>query len=147
MLVSPDFQQLKCERSHALEHDVAVELEDDATTVVTRRRMPADGFPDLARSLVGEAVDVVETTRWDNVPEADGSRTATLHLEIPRTPVALTGSVRLESVGEGTRQTVEGELRVAVPFVGGRMERLVAPVITDAVRLEGRVGQEWRAQA
>lgn len=144
MICSPDYQDLKCERSGALEHEVAVEVEEGATTVVTRRRLPSTGFPDFAKGFVGEAVDVVETQRWGQAAD-DGRRTAALHVEIPRTPVVLTGSVRLEPSSGGTLHTVEGDLKANVPLLGGRIERAVAPVLSSAVRLEGRVGQEWRA--
>lgn len=144
MLTSAGYQDLRCERSGASEHEVAVELEDDATTVVTRRRMSTEGFPDFARSLVGDSVDVIETQRWGPA-EPDGSRTASLAVSISRTPVSLNGSVTLEPSGEGTRHVVEGDLEAHLPFVGGRIEQAVAPVISSAVRLEREVGQEWLA--
>ncbi len=145
MLCSSDYQDLKCERSGSLEHEVVIEVEEEATTVVTRRRLPTDGFPDFARSFVGEAVDVIETQRWGPEQE-DGGRTAVLTVELPRTPVHLTGSVRLEPSENGTLQTVEGELKARVPLLGGRIEQAVAPVISSAVRLEAAVGRDWLRQ-
>lgn len=146
MICSPDYQELKCARSGALEHEVAIEVEDDARTIVTRRRLPTEGFPDFARKFVGDAVDVVETQVWGLAPDADGDHTASLHVEIPRTPVSLSGSVFLTAGGTGTEHTVEGELKANVPFLGSKIEAAVAPVLARALRLEAKLSPEWFEQ-
>ncbi|NLG20938.1 MAG: DUF2505 domain-containing protein [Actinomycetales bacterium] len=144
MICSPDYQELKCTRSGALEHEVAVEVEDDARTIVTRRRLPTDGFPDFARKFVGDSVDVIETTVWSLTPDEDGGHSASLHLEIPRTPVSMSGSVVLEATDDGgTEHTMEGELKANIPFLGSKVEAAVAPVLAKALRLEGRLSREW----
>ena len=146
MLCTRGYQELKCERSGALDHEVTIEVEQDATTVVTRRQLSTEGFPDFARRLVGETVDVVETQRWGSA-SPDGSRQAALTVDISGTPVHLTGGVSLTPGGSGTVHAVDGELKANVPLVGGRIEKVVAPVLERAVRLEGQVGREWRERA
>ncbi|WP_109474239.1 DUF2505 domain-containing protein [Ornithinimicrobium cavernae] len=146
MLCTAEYQELKCVRSGALEHEVAIEVEDDARTVVTRRRLPTDGFPDFARKFVGDSVDVVETQVWGLTPDAEGGHTASLHVEIPRTPVSMSGSVVLAAGESGTEHTVEGELRANVPFIGGKVEAAVAPILARALRLEGKLSREWFGQ-
>lgn len=136
------YQVLKCERSGSLEHDVVIEIEDGQTIVVTRRQMPTRDFPDFVRGFVGERVEVVETQRW-GVPGEDGGREAALSVEIPGTPVHLTGGVHLRPSGSGTVQAVDGELKASVPLLGGRIEKAVAPVLVRAIRLEGKVVREW----
>lgn len=146
MICSPDYQELKCTRSGALEHEVAIEVEDDARTIVTRRRLPTEGFPDFARKFVGDAVDVVETQVWGLTADEEGGHTASLHVEIPRTPVSLSGSVSLVAGGAGTEHTVEGDLKANVPFLGSKIEAAVAPVLARALRLEAKLSPEWFSQ-
>lgn len=146
MICSADYQELKCTRSGALEHEVAIEVEQDARTIVTRRRLPTDGFPDFVRKFVGDAVDVVETQVWGLGADEDGGHTASLHVEIPRTPVSMSGSVSLLARGAGTQHTVEGDLRANVPFLGSKIEAAVAPVLASALRLEARLSTEWFEQ-
>lgn len=143
MICSPDYQELRCVRGGALEHEVAIEVEEDARTIVTRRRLATEGFPDFVRRFVGDSVDVVETQVWPLAPDEDGGHAASLHLEIPRTPISLTGSVVLAPSGTGTEHRVEGDLRANVPFIGSKIEQAVAPIIGKSVRLEGRLSQEW----
>ncbi|HLS44316.1 MAG TPA: DUF2505 domain-containing protein [Ornithinicoccus sp.] len=145
MICSPDYQELKCTRSGAIEHEVAIEVEDDARTIVIRRRLPTDRFPDFARKFVGNAVDVVETQVWGLAPDEDGGHTASLHVEIPRTPVTMSGSLFLAPEGDGTAHTLEGELKANVPFIGSKIEEAVAPIISSALRLEARLSPEWFA--
>lgn len=146
MVTDPAYQELKCQRSGAVQHEVVVEVEADTTIVVTRRTMPTDGFPDFAKGFVGQTVDVVETQRWGEA-SADGSRQASLEVEISGTPVQFVGGVDLEPSAAGTLQQVDGELKAHVPLLGGRIEKAVAPILIRAVRLEGRVGTEWRERA
>lgn len=146
MICSADYQELKCTRSGALEHEVAIEAEQDARTIVTRRRLPTNDFPDFARKFVGDAVDVVETQVWGLQADDDGGRTASLHVEIPRTPVSMSGSVSLTAATAGTQHTVEGDLRANVPFLGSKIEAAVAPVLARALRLEARLSVEWFTQ-
>lgn len=144
MICSPDYQELKCTRSGATEHEVVIEVENDARTIVTRRSLPTDGFPDFARKFVGETVDVVETTVWELTQDDDGGYSASLQVEIPRTPVSMTGAVQLRPAeGGGTTHVVEGELKANLPFIGSKIEKAIAPVLADALRLEQRLGKEW----
>ncbi|USQ75270.1 DUF2505 domain-containing protein [Ornithinimicrobium cryptoxanthini] len=143
MICSPDYQELKCTRSGALEHEVAIEVEEDARTIVTRRRLPTDAFPDFVQKFVGDSVDVIETQVWGLTADEDGGHSASLKVEIPRTPVTMSGSVYLTPAGEGTEHTVEGELKASVPFLGAKIEKAIAPVIASSLRLEGRLSREW----
>lgn len=147
MICSADYQELKCTRSGALEHEVAIEVEQDTRTIVTRRRLPTDGFPDFARKFVGDAVDVVETQVWGLSGDDDGGHAASLHVEIPRTPVIMSGSISLTPGGAGTQHTVEGDLRANVPLLGSKIEAAVAPVLASALRLEARLSAEWFDQS
>lgn len=142
MICTPGYQELKCQRSGAVDHEVTIEVEAGATTVVTRRTLPTQGFPDFARRFVGDTVDVVETQRW-GPPGEDGSRQAAVTVEISGTPVEMTGGASLAPGGAGTVHTVDGDLEAHVPLVGGRIERAVAPVLARAVHLEAGVGREW----
>lgn len=151
MLRDPAYQELRCQRSGSLEHEVSIEEpvdeNTDGPTVVTRRRMPTDELPDVAKSLIGHTVDVVETTNWGPA-DPDGTREAGFSLTIEHTPVNLVGGVHITSEnGMQTVHTVDGELSAHVPFIAGRIERAVTPLITRAIELEGQLGREWLREA
>ncbi|MGB3257180.1 MAG: DUF2505 domain-containing protein [Ornithinimicrobium sp.] len=149
MLRDPAYQELRCERSGSLEHEVTIEEPvdeaSDGPTVVTRRRMATDDFPDAAKSLIGHTVDIVETTSW-GAAAADGTREAGLSLSVEQTPVNLVGGVHLAPDGDETVHSVDGELSAHVPFIGGKIERAISPFLTKAIELEEQLGREWLAR-
>ena len=64
--------------------------------------------------------------------------------------MSFTGGVHLRR-GAGdpdgvTDHVVDGDLEATIPFLGRRIEELVARQITEIVRLEEQVGTEWLEQ-
>lgn len=164
LLLNVDFQQEKCRRSGAVDVQTAFEPqgpqdadpEDDAETggdapvLVVRRTMPAADLPDIARSLVGETLDVVETYTWDPLERDAGAsgHGASLGITVEGTPVRFVGSVLLEQVPSDdgathTRQRVEGELTAHIPLIGGRIEKAAAPALLAGLRVEESLSREW----
>ncbi len=156
MLSDPAYQERRCVGSGSLAHEVTLEEPVDSSadgpTVITRRRMSTQDFPDMVRRIVGSAVDIVETTRW-GAAESDGTREAGFTLSVEHTPVTMVGGVHLAparsadgaAAGSVTTHRVDGELSAHVPFIGGNIERSIGPVLTRAIELESRLGQEWLA--
>ncbi len=162
MLTDRRFQELRCERSGSVEHEVTIEEpvghEDldvaggaDGPTVVTRRRMTTDEFPDVAKKLIGHTIDIIETTRW-GATASDGTREAAYTLSVEGTPVTVVGGVHLRpsaevaaggGYGPVTTHTVDGELNAHMPFIGAKVERAVGPFVTRAIELEAQLGREW----
>jgi hypothetical protein len=145
MLCDPAFQEKRCVETGALEHDVLVEeFDDGGTTITSRRTMPTDDVPDFVRTLVGRTLVVVEIQDWTG-PDGDGAREGTLIVEIEGTPVRMTGSLRLVAEAAGAVEVIDGDLKAAVPLVGGRIEKSVEPAIRAAIRVEQRTGRAWLA--
>ncbi len=147
MLCDREFQERKCRATGALEYSVdVVRHGDGSATITTRRTMPTDSFPDFVRSFVGESVQLVEVDTWQPAAD-DGTRAGTLSVEIAGTPVQMSASLLLAPEGgerrPGTVQHVDGELKVKVPLVGGKIEKAAEPAIRMAIRTEARVGQDW----
>lgn len=146
MLRDPAYQELRCVRSGSVKHEVTIEepVDEarDGPTVVTRRRMATDDFPDVVKSFIGRTVDIVETVSW-GPPTADGTREAGFTLSVEQTPVTLVGGVHIATEDDHTVHTVDGELNAHVPFIGGKIERGIGPVIARTIEMEEQVGREW----
>jgi len=145
MLLDKDFQDRKCLATGALDHTVEItEYDDGSATITTVRTMPTDTLPEFARSFVGATLSVRQTDEW-HAPGASGNRDGTLLVEIEGTPVRMTGSLRLAADGAGTLESVDGDIKVALPLVGGKLEKMVAPAILAATSVEERTGIAWLA--
>ena len=143
MLADRSFVDRKCAATGAIRHTVDVQGDASGTfTVTTVRTMPTDDFPDVARTFVGDTVDIRQVDSW-NAPSADGTRVGTITVEITGAPLRLRGTLALANGGKGTVETVAGDLKASVPIIGGKLEKAAEPALKAAIRSEERVGTQW----
>lgn len=145
MLCDRGYREAVCEATHASRHEISIEARDDGgATVTVMRTLPAQ-VPDFAKKFVGETIDVTQIEVWQPA-DAAGSRRADLTFEIKGQPATMRGSVLLEAVGSGAHQVVTGELKVAIPLFGKKLEPEVVKGIVAGLRQEERTGNEWLAR-
>ena len=144
MLADEDFQARKCAATGARRHSVSISTQGDRTVIVSSREMPTDDFPDFVKSMVGVTLDVRETQDW-GPPGSDGARQGRLTVDIAGAPIEMAGTLSLAPGGQGTVETVEGDLKARMPLVGGMIENAAAPAIRSAIRVESETGQAWLA--
>lgn len=139
MLADRDFREQVCKAMDSTRHDVSVEGAGKGMKVVVDQTQPARGIPSFAKKFVGDSIQIVQRESWSS------ETAATLLLEIPGKPGQLDGDIRLAVDGDGTVETVAGDLKVKVPVVGGKLEGLVADLLKSALRTEQKVGRAWLA--
>ena len=137
MLTDRSFRERVCVTGGALEHTVTITAAGDAITAVVDQTLAAGGIPSFATKMVGDRIRVVQTEEW-SVRTA-----ASLDVVIPGKPARLTGDITLVPAGTGTVEKVDGEVKVNIPFVGGKLEKLIADLVQSALRNEERVGRDW----
>ena len=101
--------------------------------------------PESAARFTGPSLTILEETTWGEAA-ADGSRDADLVLTVERQPVALRGRLRLAPGGRGTTVRLTGELKVAIPLLGKKLEQAAAPAVLAGFRTQQKVGDRWLAQ-
>ena len=82
----------------------------------------------------------MQREEWSSAEYAD------LHVTIPGKPGQLVGSISLVEDGGTTTETVEGEITVNIPLVGGKLEKLVADMLRKALRAEEKVARGYLAR-
>ncbi len=145
MMVDEAFHARVCAATFAVRHSASVTRTSDGATVITHREMSTQGFPDYARSMVGQSIEIVETIIYGPA-EADGSRIGDLQIALGSAPIGLKGDIRIVPVEGGTEVIVEGNLKCSLPFVGGKIESAAAPTVIAGVHKEYGVGLEWLAE-
>lgn len=128
VIVDPELYDAVALRSRALEHHSDVTLVHQVHTITLERSMPTDDVPSFARSLVGDALRIHETTWWKAGMPDDGDALgyhATFDVRIVGTPVTFLGTMRLTPEGDHSRQDIVGDIKAAVPLLGGRIEQSV----------------------
>jgi len=145
MLADPKFYEQVSERMGAVSSTVEVSGDPSGSfTVTTERKMPTNGFPDFARKFVGDTVSVRQVDEW-RAEEDGGVRRGTISVEVQGAPLRLNGSLLLSPSGAGTTETIEGDLKAAVPLIGGKLEEAAQPAIEGAIRQQKKVGTAWFA--
>ena len=137
MLADPGFREEVCESIHSLECSVEVVDAAPGVVVEVRQTQVARKIPPMAKTLIGEHVEIVQREEWT------GDREGTFEMGIPGKPGHLRGTVTLQQQGDVCVQSYDGEVKVNVPLVGGRLEGLVSDLLRKALAAEERVGVSW----
>ena len=119
MLGDPAFREMVCEAMHAVRRDVSVQGSGSGMSVVVDQTQPAKGIPSFAKKFVGDQIQIVQREAWKD------ESGASLHVGIPGKPGSLKGAIALAADGDGTVESVTGDIKVKVPMVAGRLEKLI----------------------
>jgi TusA-related sulfurtransferase len=137
MLADPDFRRAVCDAQGVLRNTVTVKDEGTALVVVIDQVQAAHGIPSFAKKFVGEEINIVQSEEWSS-PEKGNIRVA-----IPGKPGEMSGTALLTQDPDGTTETVNLSIKVNIPLVGGKIEGLIADLLTKALRAERRTGVTW----
>src|SRR5690606_7856366 len=127
-----------CVDQGALEQDVKVTHAGDEVTVTIKRTMPSE-MPDFVRKLTGETVKVVQTEVW-GAPDTSGSRDAVVSVDIVGQPATMKGTACILNNAETTSFDIDGDVKVAIPFIGKKIEPEVAKAIKSSLDHEVALG-------
>lgn len=144
MLADEEFVRRKLAASGALDSSYDVLREGEAFTITTRRTMPTDQVPSRFRSLVGQSLDVRLVEAWE-APQADGTRSGTLALDIAGVPVRATGRMLLRPSGEGSSQSFSGDVTASIPLFGKPIEKAAADAVDKVLAVERSIGLDYLA--
>jgi hypothetical protein len=140
--IDQDVREQACRQSGALSFQVQVRsAADGSARVEVERVMPAT-VPDYVRKFVGDSITVRQVEDWA-APDGQGGRQAEIRLIIQGQPATMTGTAQLSPDSDGCVEQVTGEVKVAIPLLGRKIEPEIVKVIEAALRVEQRVAEEW----
>ena len=140
MLLDPAFREEVCDAQGVLRKTVTIGPGGGGMKVVMDQVQPAQGIPGFARKFVGDEINLVQTEQWSDI------ETATVAVVIPGKPGQMTGTISLRESGGTTTETVEMEIKVSIPLVGGKLESFIADLQRKALRAENAVGRAYLAR-
>lgn len=118
-------------------HDAALlDYRTSATGVAytLRQGVPADKLPGAIRSLHSGDLMVQREQTWKRV-DADRA-TGTAHAHVGGVPGDIRADSELKAVGERTVWQVTGEVKVRIPLLGGKIERIIAEQVAKLMAKE-----------
>lgn len=137
MLADPRFREAVCEYQRVLRADVEIDRAGDTMTVTVEQVQHTERIPAFAKRFVGDEIDIVQREEWSG-PDA-----AALHVTIPGKPGHMDGTITLVETDGTTVETVDVEIKVNLPLVGGKIEDLVSDLLRKALVAEERVGHDY----
>ena len=135
MLTDPAFRERVLERMGVLRGGATVK--DGVVTI--DQVQTAEGLPSFATKFVGDEIRILQVERWTSPDHAD------VDVTIPGKPGEMAGTATLAGSGGRTVETVDMEITVRIPLVGGKIETLIGDMLTKALDTEHRTGVEWLA--
>jgi hypothetical protein len=109
----------------------------------TSRTLPA---PESAARFTGPQLTVNDEIVWGDL-SSDGSRSGTVTMTVLGQPVTFKGGIRLSPGGHGSVVDVRGDLKVAIPLLGRKLEEAAAPAVMAGYRTQQEVGDRWLAHS
>ena len=141
MLADPAFRQAACEAQDVISAEVQLERDGAGFTLVIDQLQRTDDLPGFARTFAGASTQAIQRETWASPAGGD------LEIEAPGKPTRMSGTIRLEATGTGTTEVVELEIKVKVPLIGGKLEKLMAEKVQSGMDAEHSVGLDWLSRA
>ena len=137
MMTDQQYLEEVCAASGSISYNVSAA----GSTTQTSRTLPA---PESAARFTGPQLTVNDEVVWSEL-SSDGSRSATVTMSVLGQPVSFRGGIRISPGGRGSVVDVRGDLKVAIPLLGGKLEESAAPAVMAAYRTQQEVGDKWLA--
>lgn len=106
---------------------------DGGVVLEVSRKLP-DGVPGFLQRFLPADGRARQTDSWG--PLVGGAHSGTWKADLPGAPTRIGGTMRLEPIATGTRYTIEGEVTVKIPLVGGKAESFIGGMISKLTASE-----------
>jgi hypothetical protein len=137
MLSDPAFRQASADAMGVLSADITITPRGEGMRVVIDQVQPTEGVPGFAKKFAGATTQAVQTEEWDS--PAGGS----IKIETPGKPTSISGTLSLTEAGGRTTETLEVQVKVKVPLIGGRLESLMGDLVAKGMDKEHAAGVAW----
>ena len=146
MLADPAYQKLRLERVRLTDAAVDVATRGQGFVTTITGAIPPSLLPSAAQRFIRSSVSFTLTESWGE-PAEDGSRTGSLDVALKGAPVRTGATSALAPAGEeATTLTLDLNLEVTVPLMGGRIEERAMGAVDRVVADEERRAAQWLAQ-
>ncbi len=139
MLSDPAFREKVCAAQGVVSADVRLTPSGGGFDLVMDQVQNTAGLPAIAKKIAGDTTAITLKESWK---DASGG---SLEIIAPGKPTSAAGTIRLASSGTGTTETVELDVKVKVPLIGGKLESLMGDNIKNGMDVEHTVGAAWLA--
>lgn len=122
-----------------------VETQANANQIVsvTSGAVPPEMIPAAAQRFLKGATSFVIREEWRR--GAAGAASGKMTVEGKGVPASLKANIVLKEAGDQTQVTMEGELKVGIPFLGPKLEKQAIGFAPQLVAGDQKAAQDWLA--
>lgn len=114
----------------------------DTVTFKLRQGVDAQRLPSVVRTVIKGDLIVERTESW----RPDGAAFAgTTSANVSAVPGDIKGVFRLADTSGGSEWSTRGEVKVSIPFIGGKIESVIAEQVTRLLAAEAEFAAKWLA--
>jgi hypothetical protein len=113
----------------------------DSVSFTLRQGVDADKLPSIVRTLHSGDLFVDRQENW-----AVATHAGTARATVSGVPGEITVRTELSAEGGKTVLRANGEVKIRIPLVGGRLEEFVAGQITGLLEREAELSAQWLAE-
>ena len=139
MYADPTFRKAVADYQHVVDFACEITPGNPGMTVRLEQAHGTDRIPGFVRKLVGDEIRFVQDETWSSPSSAE------IQVTIPGKPGEMAGTETLAQTEAGVEQTIDLRVEVTMPFVGGKVEDLIAGFLDKAFDAENTVGVKWLA--
>lgn len=125
-------------------HVDRVDVGAGTIAVEMTQAIPAAHLPSIVTRIRPGDLTITRTEDWGALvgDRADGTFTA----HVAGLPGELTGTLVLAAAGDGATVTLEGQVQVSIPLLGGKIESVIADQVADLFAHEDEFTARWLAE-
>lgn len=114
-------------------------VEGDTAAYRLRQGVDASRLPGAVKSIINGDLVVEREERWHG-SESAGKAT------ISGVPAHITSRGQLTARGTGCELLTRAEVKVSIPLIGGKIEKVVAEQVTKLLAAEAEYAEKWLAE-
>ena len=99
-------------------------------------RSPTTDLPSAATRVIGDTLHTHQVEKWSS------PTSGTLEVTMPGKPGSVKGTISLKPQDEQTVMTVDAEVKVKIPLVGGTVEKIIGRAVGSVLKLQGQMANE-----
>ncbi|HEY8371838.1 MAG TPA: DUF2505 domain-containing protein [Pseudonocardiaceae bacterium] len=112
--------------------------------VVLRQGIPSDRLPSFVRTLVPGHLVIEREETWQR--DGETARGA-VHATVPGAPATIGGTMEIAPAGpDACRSEVRLRVEVSIPFIGGKVEKVIIDQLRRLLTAENEFTTDWLAQ-
>ena len=123
IFTNPDFFRAKYAATGARDIEILdMQATPERFMIKVSRKVPSDvPIPSFAKSFVPQDITLIQTDSWDL-----RTATGTLDIQFVGIPVKVSCGLKLVNDGTNAIEDLDFDIRVNVPLIGGKLEKLLA---------------------